>query len=79
MAWEVLRGFGVPEGVSKRVSERTPCAGELVTACASQRSPGSLSAILSELLRECNSPLRAAGPVSPNHVASRNSLGGHGQ
>ena len=42
---ELLRGFGVLEGGSERVSERTrgvlwedPCIGELVTECTSQRS-----------------------------------------
>ena len=41
--WEVLRGFGVSEGLSKRVSERTPGIGELVTEYTSQRSPSTPS------------------------------------
>ena len=51
----VSRGFGVSEGVSERVSERspgtserTPCIGEPVTECTSQKSPSTLSETLSE-------------------------------
>ena len=58
--WEVLRGFGVSEGVSERVSETT-YIGEVVTMH------------LSETLSECHFPLRAVGLVAPNRVAPWNS------
>ena len=50
-------------GTGLRDSERI---GELVTECTSQRSPGALS----ETLSECHCPLRAAGPVAPNRIAT---------
>ena len=55
----------VSERVSERApgdSERTPCIGELVTECTSQRSRGTLSEAVSEPLLECHFPLRVPFP-----------------
>ena len=63
--WEEMALWrGLWEGLweEPRTSERTPCVGELVTECTSQRSPGTLS----EPLSECHFPLRVAGLVAPN-------------
>ena len=76
-AWEFLRGFGVSEGVFEGVSERTPA--DLseepwywrTSHTMSQRSLG--VRLLSEIPSECHFPLRVAGPVAPNRVATWNS------
>ena len=58
-------------------TERTPCIGELVTECTSQRSADTLSETLSETLTEpfseCHFLLRVAAPVAPNRVAPSSS------
>ena len=68
--WEVLGSLrGSPRGSLRESlrgsSERTSFPGALVTECTSQRSPGTVS----ELLSECNFPLRAVGLVAPIRVA----------